>query len=750
MAPCEGSSSERLLSVQQKAHHAPARLSRPTWVAASCVLFALLLSNTLVVTALELPDDGVSLGSWSDDTARYFGSSTAFTRGDNTQETLSSPPLRVLALTDWQSQRRTELLGTWPNRSSLTLWANHDLANSLVSRTRAAALVYGAVWSTEALPTQTTTAAPQVVSAVGADLIARGDADVLLQASDGSLYALNHSSVSAWTPSAAFSRVAIVAEATLSASFTQLKVASVPSVSVVHDFLPRNATEATAEVGLAFVNADDQLVLLSRVAGSAWPPQYTAHLLADVHSAETGRVMLPLSIQAADVNEDCAAELLYAVRDARQHLYEVHLFNTGSLDNASEQSSTVLLSLVEGNEEVYGDAFTVADVNGDGLPELVLTVQLSNQSSSCAAADTKGIAETCTAYHGFRIFYPRRAAGVSGSPSCRSSSSSSDHHLSYDVQRSTLFALTPEWCGVEGWGSGAASALPLYMPDYPSAPLLLRPGDYNRDRLVDMVVPSSYGPLLLTARDVGGVRPLVCTALDSTTGKEAVQKAVAKTPTATTSSASVLEAYRTATPFFATLSLLGRLEVVLTHHRLRATTTSAAYDQLRVYQNSQVPSRSYFLSSAALTMKSYGASCIGATHHMTWQDIHMRSHWATVTQQGRTQGHALLPPHVLVGLDETFSYVHDYTIGLRASVEGTTDVVAKEWPSYLVPNAQVFAEVFPLARPTRWSLQLYLPTSTYRNLLVIALAIALVVIGLPVVWLRCGEMRRDYVEWRMP
>jgi hypothetical protein len=731
--------------------------TRTAWVTTACLALMVALLLTQAATALEPPGSGVTLGSWSDDTSRYFGSSTEFLLADNTRETVASPPLRVLALMDWQSQRRTELLSSWPNRTSLTLWANRDLATSLVSRARAAALVYRSIWSTESLPASGSgrSTAPYVVSAIGADLLGRGDADALLQASDGSLYVLNHSAASASTQSNAFERI-VISGVPLATTSVALREPTAPSVSVVPGFFPSGTTHDAAQVEIAFVNAKDQLIVLSRATSTTWPPMYVPHILVDENSEQTGRVVLPLSIVAADVNEDCAAELLFAVRDSRRHRYEVHLFNTASFDDAAVAATTPLLELAEDGSESYGDTFTMADVNGDGLPELVVAVQLANQSSSCATADTAGVAEKCTPYHGVRVFYPSRAADVHGAPQCRPSSSSSDHHLSYNLGSSEVFVLTQKWCGVEDWlqtGSGgtagSSARLPLYMPSYPSAPLLLRPGDYNRDRLVDLVVPSSYGPLLLTSRAASGVRPLVCTALDSATGKAAVQKALTH-KLSSLYTATVLDAYRTATPFFATLALLGRLEVVLTHHRLfTAATSSNAMNQIRVYQNSEVPSRSYFLSATALTMlKSYGAGCIGATHHMTWQDIHMHSHWATDTQQGRTQGHALLPPHLLVGLDETFSYVHDYAVGLRIPSERSAVVQAKEWPSYLVPNSQVFAEVHPAQKPSKWILQLYLPTSTYRRLLVVALAFALLIIGLPVIWLRCGEMRHDYNEWR--
>ncbi|KAG5474835.1 hypothetical protein LSCM4_04012 [Leishmania orientalis] len=774
-----------------------------------CVLLALSEASNAAAKRLE---DGTSLGKWTDATSTYFGTApTPYVLQNGTTVYVPAPPLRVLTLVDWHNQRHTEFLSSWPNQSSLTLWANRNAAASYASRSILSDLVYRAVWSTGELPAKPVTGGPggdaalDVVSAVAADLLGIGELDVVVQASDGSIWVLNHSSVapaSSSSPStSAFERISIIdADATASAVTitvptasnvsTRFKVPHAPQLAVVPDVLCRLANPHAAQVALAFVNADDELVLLSRIVDTTmrsplqWPPRYVARVLVDEHTSATQRAVLPLSVVLADVNEDCAAELLYAVRDTQKQLYEVHALSqramTAPAAASPAASSLLLLRLAEDAGERYGETFTLADVNGDGLPELLLAVQLANGTASCAAPDTADITETCTPYHAIRVFYPIRAAGVSGAPSCRPSAASDEQHLAYEVVQSELLVLTEEWCGVAEWLDGNRPAvggtLPLYMPSYPSAPLVLRAGDYNRDRLVDLIVPSSFGPLVLTSRADSGARPLVCTPLDARAGRSAVQQ-VLGAPHATTFSTASQEAYRAATPFFGALAQLGRLEAVLTHHRsytsgkasksAAITAADVAQSAMRVYQNEAVPSRSYFLSASAITAAAHGAACVGATHHMTWQDIHMRSHWATVTQLGQTQGHALLPSQVLVGLDETFSYVHDYTVGMRVAqhtggavgvsrasqvnvTEFTQTVQRKEWPSYLVPNAAVFAQLTPIGKPQEWILEMYLPTSTYRALLVTALAVALVVIGLPVVWLRCGEMRSDYNEWRTP
>ncbi|CAJ1030176.1 hypothetical protein NXY56_004516 [Leishmania guyanensis] len=97
------------------------------------------------------------------------------------------------------------------------------------------------------------------------------------------------------------------------------------------------------------------------------------------------------------------------------------------------------------------------------------------------------------------------------------------------------------------------------------------------------------------------------------------------------------------------------------------TAADIDHSVMQVYQNEAVSSRSYFPSASAIAAAAHGAAFVGTTHHMRWQDIHMHSHWAPVAQIDRTQSPALLPSQMLVGLDETFSYVHAYTIGLRVT-----------------------------------------------------------------------------------
>lgn len=121
----------------------------------------------------------------------------------------------------------------------------------------------------------------------------------------------------------------------------------------------------------------------------------------------------------------------------------------------------------------------------------------------------------------------------------------------------------------------------------------------------------------------------------------------------------------------------------------------------------------------------------------------------------------------------------------------------REWPIFLVPNSQVFAimhsrqsvtskkkkrNVFPSFRrktpqrslgmteakgmesteniselspfltspdfPEEWSVVLYMPVQKYRRRLFATLFISLIVIGLPILYIRWSEWRQDELEWR--
>ncbi|CAJ1030173.1 hypothetical protein, conserved [Leishmania shawi] len=392
---------------------------------------------------------------------------------------MPAPPLWVWMLVDCQNQPHPEFLSSWPNQSSLTLWSSRSAATSYASRSTSSDLVYRAVWSTGALHVKAVTrgggnvgdAELEVVSAIAADLLDIGELDIVVQASNGPIWALSHSSVtpassssSSTSPFRSISIINVGAAASPVAPSTQprrrllcrwsSRCPNVPQLTVVPDVLCTLANPHVAQAALAFVNTQDQLVLLFRIVGMPipstlqWSPSYATRALVDEHSSTTHRSVLPFPILLADVNEDCAAELLLAVRDTQRQRCEVRMFSqSGMTAPAATSPSSVFVSslllqqLAEDAGERYGETFTFADMSGDGLPELLLSVQLANSTACCSAADTTDVTETCTPYHAIRVFYPIRALGVGGGPSCGPPESSDERHLAYTVTQRELFVL---------------------------------------------------------------------------------------------------------------------------------------------------------------------------------------------------------------------------------------------------------------------------------------------------------------------
>lgn len=723
------------------------------------------------------------MGSWSSRTASYFDSSARIVLENSSSVELSSPPLRVMAMVDSLHQGHTQLLASWPNQSQLMLWGSSKIKSSAAATVRADDLKYHLQWSSGAVSSDGESV--KIISAIAADFQATREVGVVVQGSDGQIYAVNHSASGTTSSFAAIEIDTSYSQGQGGGSSTGvvntiLKEPLTPQLSVVPGVWQSGASPASSlnTAALTFVNEEGDLVLLSRTSeATVWPPRYAASRLTNVQTANASRAVVPLSISLADVNQDCAAELIYAVRDQQQRTYTIYAYTGDS------SSPLLLLEVSEASGEVYGSP-TLLDVNGDGLPELLLPVQFEGSDcganfSTSAAGAVDGTSETCTPFHDIRIFNPlsRRGSGTAtatASTSC-SSSASADDYLQYNISQSNLANLSLSKCGLSVTAEVAASGnvVPFYFPSYSSTPLELRDGDYNRDGFMDIVVPSSYGPMILTSCGSGSSNdPFLCTPLDA--HKAAALTALGGSASLKTHAEAL--SYQTATPFFASMGLLGRLDVVLTHLLSPAfifksnsalTPEQWALLTIQVYENGNLPYQSCYLLASAVSGRvndglAYGAAVVGATHHMNWQDVEMKTHYTTATQLRRTQGHALSGPQVMVGLGETFSYVQGYSVGVyaafaalgaagSASSTGASTSTAlvlyrQQWPSYLVPNSQVFAELSPFDSPGHWRLELYLPTSTYRRFLIVSLVIILILVGVPMVVLRWFEIKRDYEE----
>ncbi|PWU83378.1 hypothetical protein C4B63_330g1 [Trypanosoma cruzi] len=112
-----------------------------------------------------------------------------------------------------------------------------------------------------------------------------------------------------------------------------------------------------------------------------------------------------------------------------------------------------------------------------------------------------------------------------------------------------------------------------------ASPLLLRTGDYNRDGYMDLLVPSTYGPLLLMAEANSNGISFSCGPLDG----DRASRSADGDPT-----------YTKAVPFFAIIAGDAALDIVLTFHGASAIPLGFYMNHLLSWK------QNYFLGSSAL------------------------------------------------------------------------------------------------------------------------------------------------------
>lgn len=763
-----------------------------------------------------IPSFSDSLGAWESTAAAYFPSTAAAANSGGLHWGGST-----VSLADWYNDLNAGLLvlsndgsnSSGGSSNRVELWTNKAASDG--------ATVFVRQWASSPLPESPppsgAAAAPsaaRILGAVTADLRRSGSLDIVLQGSDGQLYIMvggsgdDRGSDGARAPlaaqplriSAAPSRVVSLganATTTTPTSFRLHRAAS-PQVAV--------AVLASSDYpSLVFVNQDGQLIELrwtgsdnhsdkSRSSdhtnddsGGGDAYAYEAHVIVSL-PAGSGAELVLSSLVLADIDGDCVAELLYAVRDRTARTLSVYAYQpsgfhtSGAAKQQQQQQHAKLIEYSEANGEL--GSLSVADVDGDGAADLVLPWRPASSSSS--------------GYTGVMVFYSSPALARNG---CRATPAELSL-VTYTQTGDALVLLTEGYCGGAAGANASTrttTATPaIAMPDSAAVPLILRAGDYNRDGRVDLVAPSGRGPLVLTAtggRAGNEAEPTAAAGSSQQQQQPAFVCAFLDRGKATAAAAAAGgrdAVYTAATPFFAALSdEVGRLDVVLTSHAgiaNPALSPAAAAGTNAAYRNAALPDRNYYILASALngvpaataastnsnmikkkgsswekeaSDRAYGLAQPGAVHYLSWEDIRMRPRWTHLAQLSQSVGYALQPPRVLVGLGETFSYIRGYSVGVAPGPDGgnndggitppsllLTAPRQHQWPAYLVPNSQVFAVLDPVADPDSWRLRLHLPTSRYRLLLGIVLLVLLVAIGVPIVLLRWGEMRADFREWK--
>lgn len=627
--------------------------------------FRCVLFSFLLLLFASTPALGVR---WVNRTATYFG--------------LSPVPLRITAIADLDNTMRTGFLGTWADRTRVVWYCRGKDGGGAGRRGRGS---YALCWESSNFPSR-------IVSTIVTDLNRDGVLDIVVQCEDGGLYFVN-------------GRHRNDAPKVILKKDGPRFNASIPQMSLVSVFGHCGLPE------IAFVDMEGSLILMrsttevfsgTQCRGKDTHPTFEPVPL--VKGVKNVTRVVPLSIISEDIDGDCAADLLYTVHQEETNTLMVYAFFPQS------KQEELLLTL----EPAHRYGFPVAaDVNGDGAPDILFPI--------CDTGTARVSYGECTRFGGFAVFYNQ----LRGAPPCTRDGCCNGHPYGFAENASQEFFFhNGSLCGIY-----TTADVPLAMTSSLASPLIMRSGDYNRDGYTDLLVPSTYGPLLLTLqRNDNNSVAFRCEPVDPILVNTVQDRRLA---------------YTQAVPFFATVTGNGRLDILLTYH----DDTPLPVTLYMGYQ--QGVRMNYFFTSSALNgaagVHDWGVHQPGAVHRFGWSDIAMRQRWAYAAQLSRSQGHALQHPRLFFGLGQTFSYIQDYAVGIL--VDGRS--VYRRWGTALVPNSNMFVWPNPLLSPNDWRQLLYIFFFRHQKLLFGVLVATLAVIAVPVIGLKWREVRHDRHELEM-
>jgi hypothetical protein len=584
--------------------------------------------------------------------------------------------LHVAAQADWNNDKSIDLLGFSGGVLSVLLWSSAAHSFSRVD--------YANVSS-------------DIVSVVVADMDRNGWVDAVASLADGSvvLY-LNHGSTE-------------VHVQPLLAKGSTTPGSTINLLDILGD---------CAQPSIIVAKGNDlHMVDVSRGTtacdGGAVTGATTSHLLA--------RNALPGRTAAVDVNGDCTADIIIATNAGdNTTLYTVSTERpTGALSDDSWPASAVVAPwLTKQRSFRVPSSFGIAswaDWNADGVVDVAfpacIHVTPGTASTTLVQCDTPDV------FNAF-VILPNVAAGAA----CPNDNCCGGHDWSFaDI---VIGRPLPDGVSVTDLASRCHVSR-LRMVGVPGFPIVLRAGDYNDDRFIDMIIATNNGPIVLHNQAGSGsfdCKPFSEIALSSGGHQEQL-------------------VLNTTVPFFFDIDDDGRLDVLTTSAMPGGATVLA-------YWGSAMANGNYFLTGTTLNGAAgaaWGAIQVGATQRFQFTDINQDIQSAMLTQFPTSSDHALHPPRSHFGLAVTFSYVINYATGMR--IHGAT-AEYKTWPVYLMPNSQVVCLSVPITNPKEWELKLFLFGDRFLDLVLYAWIVALAVIAIPLVVLKSREIRADRKELR--
>eukprot|EP00760_Papus_ankaliazontas_P002027 PhM_4_TR10798/c0_g2_i1/m.48928/K17257/ITFG1; integrin alpha FG-GAP repeat containing protein 1 len=137
----------------------------------------------------------------------------------------------------------------------------------------------------------------------------------------------------------------------------------------------------------------------------------------------------------------------------------------------------------------------------------------------------------------------------------------------------------------------------------------------------------------------------------------------------------------------------------------------------------------------------YGTTQIGAVHRFWFMDVRQRVIHRIATQSSTVQYGVLASPYPFFGLGRTYSYIEEYDVGI---VTKHNEIASKSWQA-LIPNSFILVTPHPLTDTSKWQLLLYVAPS-WLLIVAIGVAVLLVLLALPIGYLKLAEHREDRKE----
>lgn len=631
-------------------------------------------------------------GGWTDVTESIFPPNVGF-------------PIRPSALVDWNGDQYIDMVvigngaaGSQSNVFAIYQWqdANHSFFLAYESPPLMRA------------ESQSTMVADPISNVVAADFNRNGRNDVVVLTLSGALWVL-HGSLGNLTE---------IGSAMLPPSEDGTILGSVPQLSVLNVF------GRCALPDLVLTTTTGALYVLRNTLGDHAPScNFIGGAALSFSPQKIDINVAPLSILTVDIGGMCNAQLMYGVAtpgDSSTITYRLYDDVLGS--------SRDLFSVPD-----YAGVPVALDVNSDGATDFVFPF--------CSSTDTS--CRDSTSDYSALLFVHNVVSGpVCGSDNCCVGFGASFSSVPAGADKGAGFDVLPISSFVDCPGLLSLSRSAPTNNGLITVPQLVRTGDYNRDSFPDVLVATNVGPVLLTR------------------GNGAALPAAFQCSTMTPSSASG----NSLIPFFFDIEEDGRLDLMIIDTEPTSSSTIGMYS----FWNGLPMNEDYFLTAVILNgvnvadatanspappgvgFPAYGATQVGSVHRFQWQDIETNLRTQVYTQQGASQAHALQNPRVHFGLGRTFSYIQNYASGIHCNdaSSGSSSSLHYTWSSYLIPNSQVVVIPYPLLDTSSWLIKLFLSSSKYQTLLIIALCTALAVIGVPIVILKYREMKEDNAEMK--